>query len=113
MFVFEIQFRIAPGKRREFLQTVGSLQHRSDETGAIRQTVYQELEANERYLWWDRSGSVAELKGRLQSTELRTLLGAIRVLGSIEDMQILDSEPAGVDIEAILSASSDSDESSR
>ena len=92
MFGLVIAFPLAPGKREEFLQTVDSLLPPTGlEAGLETQAVFEQVGEADRFLWWERWSSPRKIEERLTSTELNTLLGAIRVLGELDDLQIVES----------------------
>jgi quinol monooxygenase YgiN len=87
----EILFRILPTHRLEFLQAVDSLIASAATTpglGAL--SCFEDLGVQNTFLWRECWGSLGELQHRLESTGIKTLLGAIGVLGELEDLQILE-----------------------
>ena len=86
----EIRFKISPSNRVEFLQTAGSLMEPSREPpGLSCMTCFEQLGVVNSFLWRESWESVTDLEGRLDTTTIKTLLGAIGVLGELEAVEIL------------------------
>ena len=85
----EITFTISPKNRVEFLQTVESLLSSSASEGARVTTCYEQIAEENRFLWRECWTSQEEVEVRLRTGALKTLLGAIGVLGEFEQMEIL------------------------
>lgn len=93
MLGIEIRIHIKPEKRDEFLQAVESLQRpggAGDSTSEAR--VYEERGHRNRFLWVEHWQDRQELSSRLESAKFRALLGAVRVLGTVSDVQVVDAE---------------------
>ncbi len=91
MVGLEIQVRVAKEKRQEFLQTCEFLAQAKDRIHAcVGQTLFEEVSETNRFLYveqWTDSGLV---ESYLASDRFRTLLGAIEVLGKLEDLRIVE-----------------------
>ena len=88
----EIKFRIGSTNRVEFLQTVDALMITSSEEPGLRAVgCFEQLGVENTFLWREYWLSEADLAGRLRATSLRTLLGAIDVLGELEAFEILQT----------------------
>lgn len=88
---FEITFWIAPGNRVEFLQTAMSLLSDSRETtGPCSRSCFERVGTENMFLWRESWSSQAAMDVRLRSVPVEALLGAIEVLGRMEEMKILE-----------------------
>lgn len=86
----EIKFRIWPMNRVEFLQTVESLVSATfsdPKVGAVG--CFEQLGSENSFLWRECWPSEAEFEGRLEAPTIRTLMGAIGVLGELDACEIL------------------------
>ena len=95
MIGLEIHIDIAPGKRKEFLQTVESLlaERPVADSACADRAVFERHGAPDRFLWHENWEDRASLEAHLASAEFRTLLGALRVLGQTHDVRIVQPEP--------------------
>lgn len=95
--VLEILFRISPMNRVEFLQTVESLLSATAPTpGLDALSCFEQVGVENAFLWRECWGSLGELESRLQSSGIKTLLGAIGVLGELDQFEVLaSSDPGG------------------
>lgn len=88
----EIAFRILPMNRVEFLQTVDSLILSTGKTpGLSALNCFEEVGEENTFLWRECWNSQAELELRLQTGDIKTLMGAIGVLGDLERIEVLAS----------------------
>jgi hypothetical protein len=87
---FELTFWIEPRNRDEFLQAAESLPSR--EPGG-RTACFERLGAKSRFLWRECWDSRDQLAQRLRSPAIRTLLGAITVLGRVESLEEVELRP--------------------
>ena len=93
MVGIEIRVDVRPEKRDEFLQAVEALQAmtRRDREACVSQNIYQERGHQTRFLWVERWAERANLEARLESDPFRALLGAVRVLGVVSDMEVVEA----------------------
>lgn len=87
---FEISFWIAPANRVEFLQTALSLLSLSSGGQLCRRSCFERVGAENTFLWRESWGSRKAVEERLLSPPVETLLGAIEVLGRMEELKILE-----------------------
>ncbi len=88
---FEITFWIAPANRVEFLQTADSLlSSPCGIPGLASRSCFEQVGQENVFLWRESWGSRSVLDERLESTPVRTLLGAIGVLGRMKELKILE-----------------------
>ena len=86
----EIKFRIRPTNRVEFLQTADSLMTASSAEPDLRALdCFEQVGAENTFLWRERWPSEKDLEARLETTTLKTLMGAIGVLGELEALEVL------------------------
>ena len=91
MVGLEIQVRVAKEKRQEFLQTCDFLSQAKDRIGAcVGQTLFEEVGELNRFLYVEQWTDSDPLESYLASDRFRTLLGAIEVLGKLEDLRIVE-----------------------
>jgi len=88
----EIIIEVKSEKRTEFMQAAESLSRtRSDPevSGVIE--IYEECGNPNRFMWVERLGDRVHLERRLDSESFHALLGAIRVLGAVRGLQLIES----------------------
>ena len=90
MIGLEIAFHVQASKRPELLQTLEDLAKERDRPGACQSGTFEEVPGSGHFLWRRWWGTREELDRHLDSVEFRTLLGAIRVLGSLDGAYIVD-----------------------
>ncbi len=91
MVGLEIQVRVAKEKRQEFLQTSEFLAQAKDRKDAcVGQTLFEEVGELNRFLYVEQWTDSDVLESYLASDRFRTLLGAIEVLGKLEDLRIVE-----------------------
>lgn len=92
MVGIEIQIEVKPEKRPEFLQAVESLQRAVGyEAACESQHVYEERGQPNQFLWVERWSDTDEIRARLRSAKFRSLMGAIRVLGTTSELNVVES----------------------
>ncbi len=91
MVGLEIQVRVAKEKRQEFLQTCEFLAQAKDRIGAyVGQILFEGVGDPNRFLCVEQWTDSDLLESYLASDRFRTLLGAIEVLGKLEDLRIVE-----------------------
>ncbi len=90
----EIRIDITPEKRREFLITAEELLDRETLTdGACRDCrIFEQHGVPNQFLWQEDWEDREALEARMNSSEFRTLLGALQVLGNTHDVRITNVE---------------------
>jgi len=91
MIGLQLRLWIPENKRREFLQIAESLTAREREPECVLRSVFQEMSNSGQFLWLERWTTRRDLRQHLQSAAHRTLVGAIEVLGTLEECRF--SEP--------------------
>ena len=77
--------------RTELLQTLQNLAHEALGEGVCQECrVFEDLNGSGRFLWTQWWRSQRQLEEHLQSVAFRTLLGAIKVLGTLESARTLE-----------------------
>ena len=90
----EISVEVKPDKREEFLQAIESLKPVGVEgADCVSYEVLEDREQNNRFFWVERWPDHDRLQARLRSDRFRALLGAVRVLGTVEDIQTVVATP--------------------
>jgi quinol monooxygenase YgiN len=87
MVGLEIQVQLTKEKRKEFLQAFEFLACKSSE--CIGQYLYEDLGKDNRFLWMERWTNSKALEAHLKSDHFRSLMGAIEVLGELENLQLV------------------------
>jgi len=86
----EISVEVRPNKRDEFLQAIETLRPLGEEgKHCDSQEIYEDHEQRNRFLWVERWQNNSLLETRLGSDRFRALLGAVKVLGTVGDMQLV------------------------
>ena len=91
MVGLEIFSRVTAEKRQELLQSVEVLLGLQGRPSAcISQALFEDVRAPNHFLWVEHWTTNAALEAHLQAERFRTLLGAIEVLGVLEDLRIVE-----------------------
>ena len=90
MVGLELRIRIKPDKRSEFLQMREMLQGKVRPDGCIEQKIYEEVDGSNRFLWSERWQEKDPLDEYMKTDDFRMLLGAVDVLGELEDMKTVE-----------------------
>ncbi len=90
MVGLELRIRIRPDKRTEFLQMREMLQRKARPEVCLDQKIYEEIDGSNSFLWSERWSSLEPLKEYMKSEDFRMLLGAVEVLGELEDMKTVE-----------------------
>jgi quinol monooxygenase YgiN len=83
----ELRISIKPEKRTEFLHMREMLQRKVQPEGCVDQKIYEEVDGSNHFLWSERWIEKDPLDEYMKSEDFRMLLGAVEVLGELEDMQ--------------------------
>lgn len=91
MIGLELSVRSDAGHRTELLQTLQNLcsEQLSDAAGAECR-VFEDLCRSDHFLWLQWWRSSGQLEDHMRSVAFRTLLGAIKVLGTLESARIVE-----------------------
>ena len=90
MVGIEISVEVRPEKRDEFLQALETLRPLGEEgKHCDSQEIYEDRGQRNRFLWVERWQDNGLLQTRLGSDRFRALLGAVKVLGTVGDMQVV------------------------
>lgn len=87
MVGLEIQVQLTKEKRKEFLQAFEFLACKSAE--CIGQYLYEDLAKDNRFLWMERWTDSKALENHLESDQFKSLMGAIEVLGELENLHLV------------------------
>ncbi len=88
MVGLEIQVQLAKEKRREFLQAFEFLACKS--SNCIGQYLYEDLGKDNRFLWMEHWTNLKALENHLKSDQFKSLMGAIEVLGELENLHLVE-----------------------
>jgi quinol monooxygenase YgiN len=103
MIGLELAVKSYAAHRTELLQTLQNLTVEAvGHDGCLECRVFEDVNGSGRFLWsqWWRSQS--QLEAHLGSVAFRTLLGAIKVLGTLESARTLDLQDATSVMGALL-----------
>jgi quinol monooxygenase YgiN len=89
MVGLEIQIQLLKGKRREFIQAFEFLT-RKTAAECFGQYLYEDVGNDDRFLWIERWSVLNALEDHLRSDRFKSILGAIEILGEMEDLQIIE-----------------------
>jgi quinol monooxygenase YgiN len=89
MVGLELRIRIKPDKRTEFLQMREMLRGKVRPEGCVDQKIYEEIDGSNRFLWSERWREKTPLEEYMKSEDFRMLLGAVEVLGELEDQRTI------------------------
>ena len=94
VYGLEIMIQIKPEKQQEFVQAVDELRpaaQAGDDPAGVS-GLFNRTGAKDRFLWLERWETLGALSDRLASDSFRALLGAIRVLGELQEARVVTSE---------------------
>ena len=96
MIGIEISILVKAHKRQEFLRTMESLaQCRRGAAGCKSIEFFEEHGGPNHFLWLERWPAEALARRRLESEDFRALLGAIKTLGELRSLDIVDVDTRG------------------
>jgi len=90
MVGLELRIRVEPDKRTEFLQMREMLKGKARPEGCVDQKIYEEVDGSNSFLWLERWKEKACLDQYMESEDFRMILGAVEVLGELEDQQTVE-----------------------
>jgi quinol monooxygenase YgiN len=90
MVGIEIRIRVLDRKREEFLQTAASLRAAGAGEGCVSVATYEEVGRPGHFLWVERWRDRGSLEAHLGNDPHRALRGAIRVLGELEELRLVE-----------------------
>lgn len=98
MVGFQIVITIDRSKCLEFFQTFESLSRPEDRAGGcLDQGLFDQIGWSNRLLWVEHWKSMSLLEAHMRSDRFQTLIGAIEVLGHMENMKFMEFHaPVGV-----------------
>jgi len=81
----EILVDVSIDKRREFIQSFEMLSRpERREAGRLTQSLFEDQNVQDRFLWMEEWASPDVLEAYLKTENFRTMLGAIKVLGTLK-----------------------------
>jgi quinol monooxygenase YgiN len=99
MLGLQIRVRMPQEKRREFLQAIDFFSSQlSGSEACIQKKLFEDVGEQTRFLWVEHWTDSKSLEKYLRSDQFNSLLGAIDVLGELEDLHMikLKSFPEGI-----------------
>lgn len=96
MWSMRLVARIPPDKRLEYTESVCSLL-RSERTRLCRSLLLQDVDDRSRFCWMADGEAPGSLAAFLQSSTFHALKGAAEVLGTVEELSILEEKTPPTD----------------
>ena len=103
MVGLKMLFRILPDKRQEFLQTNEWFAKRQNKHSACTQCMtFEDVTKPNRFIWLETWSNSAALSENIATDQFKAFIGAIQVLGTLEDVhefnlkQSVSSDLAGL-----------------
>jgi quinol monooxygenase YgiN len=91
MIGLELSVTSTDSHRTELLQTLEDLSYDQARTGdCLECRVYERIPRSNDFMWHQWWRSERQLEGHLGSVAFRTLLGAIKILGTLESARIVE-----------------------
>ena len=95
MVGLEIQVLLPKEKRHEFLQAFELLSAKQCSSSAcVGQSLYEGIGEGGCFLWIQRWSGQKALEDYMQSTQFRSILGAIKVLGELKNLHLVELREA-------------------
>jgi len=89
MIGLEISIHVLPSKRRELLQVLETFSSEERQAkGCLSIVAWEDHGAPNHFLWLERWDQEALVEKRMSSQRFRALLGAIKVLGELEGVEV-------------------------
>ena len=89
MYTLRLLARVPGDKRQEFLDSLKSLTA-TDEWGLCRKMLFEDVVDNTSFCWMGDCDSKEDLEAFMQSDTFRALRGAAQVLGTLEELRIVE-----------------------
>ena len=87
----EILIEVRPEKRQEFVRAIDLLADRESRSkGCVSLSVFEQHGMPNHFLWVEEWLQMKQVRERLDSDEFHALLGAIRVLGVLRRLVVVD-----------------------
>ena len=91
MFAIEIRIRLERHKRQEFLQTFEMLSRAyCQHNDSLEQILFENVKEPNHFLWVEYWNSAERLREHVETDSHYALLGVIEVLGTLEDLRIVE-----------------------
>jgi quinol monooxygenase YgiN len=91
MVGLEIRVLLEKEKRKEFLHAFGLLSKPHDQDDAcVQKTLYENVSEDGCFIWMERWTNLKALQDHLKSEHFRSILGAIEVLGKLENLHLAE-----------------------
>ena len=92
MVVIKVSAEIVPQKRQEFLQVIEAMIVKAHEYGEeFSRTIYEEIGRQNIFCYLEEWTSREALEAHLKTDRFQALIGAMEVLGQIQDFKIISS----------------------
>jgi 2'-5' RNA ligase len=100
LYTLRLLARVPEDKRQEFLESLRSLSKRV-KIGFRRKLLFEDVNDETHFCWMGDSDSKEDLEAFMQSDTFRALRGAAQVLGTLEELRIVEdrTEISGETIE--------------
>ena len=99
MLGLQIRVRLPQDKRREFLQAFDLFTCQpSTDDACIQKKLFEDVGEQTRFLWVEHWADLKSLEEYIRSNQFSSLLGAIDVLGELEDLHMVELKSFPEDI---------------
>ncbi len=97
MIRFEILIQIEPEKRKEFLQTFNWFSRPEKRPrDCLEHRLFEDVTQPDRYIWIEGWSDSKTLENYMKTERFQSFLGAVEVLGFLEEMRFADFSPVTV-----------------
>lgn len=97
MIGFEILIQIEPENRKEFLQTLKWFSHPKKRLGdCVERRLFEDVIQTNRYIWVEGWTDSKTLENYIKTARFHSFLGALEVLGNLEEMRFATFSPMKV-----------------
>ena len=93
MYTLRLLARVPADKRQEFLESLQSLS-KTEEMGFRRKLLFEDVTDATFFCWMGDSDSKEDLEAFMKSDTFRALRGAAQVLGTLEELRIVEDRTA-------------------
>ena len=93
MVGLEILIQVKTNKRQEFLQAFEMLSKLGTQQDAcLNQSLFEDVVTPNRFLWVEKWSASEPLEDHVGTNRFKTMLGAVQVLGSLEDLRFVETK---------------------
>ena len=98
MIGFEILIQIEPEKRKEFLQAFNWFSRPEKRPrDCVKHSLFEDVTQSNRYIWIEGWAASETLENYMKTERFHSFLGALEVLGTLEEMRFTTFSPMTVE----------------